>query len=342
MAMAAQDGTICNCRINLRGDPEKTGPEVPRGVLSVLEKTVPPPASLSTEASGRLELANWIASNQNPLTARVAVNRIWHYLFGGRLVESVDNFGALGERPTHPELLDYLALRFMEQGWSFKKIIRTVMLSSTYQMSSDLDPTAYAKDPENTLMWRMNRRRLDAEAIRDALLAVSGQLDLTMGGSLSPTNDAPFGAAAMASNPQVAGTRRSLYLPVIRNDTPDLFQVFDFADPYLVTGKRHTTTAPTQALFMMNSPFMLAQSRQWAGALLATAAANDAQRVVSAYTQAFGRPAGAEATERALRFIAEYQAALENQEPEKEKRRLLAWQSFCHALLASTEFRFID
>ena len=342
MAMAAQDGAICNCRINLRGDPEKPGPEVPRGFLSVLEKTVPPPASLSNEASGRLELADWIASNQNPLTARVAVNRIWHYLFGGRLVESVDNFGALGERPTHPDLLDYLALRFMEQGWSFKKIIRALMLSSTYQMSSDLDPLAYAKDPENKLMWRMNRRRLDAEAIRDAVLAVSGQLDLTMGGSLSPTNDAPFGAAAMASNAQVASTRRSLYLPVIRNDTPDLFQVFDFADPYLVTGKRHSTTAPTQALFMMNSPFMLEQSRQWAGALLATAPANDAQRVASAYTQAFGRPAGAETTERALRFIAEYQAALEKNEPDLEKRRLMAWQSFCHALLASTEFRFIN
>ena len=342
MAMAAQDGAICNCRINLRGDPEKLGPEVPRGFLSVLEKNVPPPASLSAEASGRLELADWIASNQNPLTARVAVNRIWHYLFGGWLVESVDNFGALGERPTHPELLDYLALRFMEQGWSFKKIIRALMLSSTYQMSSELDPLAYAKDPENKLMWRMNRRRLDAEAIRDAVLAVSAQLDLTMGGSLSPTNDAAFGASAMASNAQVASTRRSLYLPVIRNDTPDLFQVFDFADPYLVTGKRHTTTAPTQALFMMNSPFMLEQSRQWARSLLATAPANDAQRVASAYTQAFGRPAGAEATERALRFIAEYQAALENQEPEKEKRRLMAWQSFCHALLASTEFRFID
>src|SRR5256886_3961582 len=184
MAMAAQDGTICNCRINLRGDPEKPGPEVPRGFLSVLEKTVPPPASLSTEASGRLQLADWIASNQNPLTARVAVNRIWHNLFGGRLVESVDNFGALGGRPTHPELLDHLALRFMEQGWSLKKIIRALMLSSTYQMGSDLDPRAYAKDPENKLRWRMNRRRLDAEAIRDAVLAVSGQLDLTMGGAL--------------------------------------------------------------------------------------------------------------------------------------------------------------
>jgi len=230
----------------------------------------------------------------------------------------------------------------MEQGWSFKKTIRTLMLSTTYRMSSDFDRVAYAKDPENKLMWRMNRRRLDAEAIRDAVLAVSGQLDLTMGGSLSPTNDAPFGAAAMAGTAPDSSTRRSLYLPVIRNDTPDLFQVFDFADPYLVTGKRHTTTAPTQALFMMNSPFMLAQSRQWAGALLATAAANDAQRVASAYTQAFGRPAGAEATERALRFIAEYQAALEKNEPDLEKRRLMAWQSFCHALLASTEFRFIN
>ncbi|PYM15114.1 MAG: hypothetical protein DME18_05060 [Verrucomicrobia bacterium] len=342
MAMAAQDGAIRNCRINLRGDPEKPGPEVPRGFLSALEKTVPSPAPLPGETSGRLELANWIASPDNPLTARVAVNRIWHHLFGGRLVESVDNFGVLGERPTHPELLDYLARRFMEQGGSFKKIIRTLMLSSTYQMSSELDRIACAKDPENKLMWRMNRRRLDAEAIRDAVLAVSGQLDFTMGGPLATTNDPPFDAVAMASNAQVASTRRSLYLPVIRNDTTDLFQVFDFADPHLVTGKRHSTTAPTQALFMMNSPFMLAQSRQWAEALMASTPTNEAQRVTSAYTQAFGRPAATEETERALQFIAKYQAALEKNEPDIEKRRLMAWQSFCHALLASTELRFID
>ena len=342
MAMAAQDGPICNCRINLRGDPEKLGPEVPRGFLSALEIRVPRPAALLTETSGRLELANWIASPQNPLTARVAVNRVWHHVFGGRLVESVDNFGALGERPTHPELLDYLALRFMEQGWSFKRTLRALMLSRTYQMSSEFDRIAYAKDPQNKLMWRMNRRRLDAEAIRDAVLAVSGQLDLTMGGSLSPTNDAPLGAVSMAGAAPEASPRRSLYLPVIRNDTPDMFQIFDFADPHVITGKRHNTTAPTQALFMMNSPFMLAQSRQWAEALLAAMPANDAQRVASAYTLAFGRPATAEEAERALRFMATYEAALESKEPEMQRRRFMAWQSFCHALLASTEMRFID
>jgi hypothetical protein len=230
----------------------------------------------------------------------------------------------------------------MEQGWSFKKTVRTLMLSRTYQMSSEFDRVAFAKDPQNKWMWRMNRRRLDAEAIRDAVLAVSGQLDLTMSGSLSPTNDAPFGSAAMAGTAQEASTRRSLYLPVIRNDTPDLFQIFDFADPHVITGKRHTTTAPTQALFMMNSPFMLVQSRQWAEALIAATPPNDAQRVASAYIQAFGRPATAEEVERALRFIAKYQAALETREPEMEKRRFMAWQSFCHALLASTELRFID
>jgi len=341
MAMAIQDGAVRDCRINLRGDPENLGAEVPRGFLSVLDKTVPPP-SLSTKTSGRLELAGWIASDRNPLTPRVVVNRIWHHLFGGRLVESVDNFGALGERPTHPELLDFLALRFVEQGWSFKKSIRALMLSSTYQMSSELDPIACAKDPENKWMWRMNRRRLDAEAIRDAVLMLSGQLDLAMGGSLSPTNDVPLRTVEMAGNAPVSSTRRSLYLPVIRNDTPDLFQVFDFADPYSITGKRHTTTAPTQALFMLNSPFMLEQSRRWAEMLLAMSATDDARRLASAYAQAFGRPAAADESERALRFMAEYEAALENKEPNLEKRRLLAWQSFCQALLASTELRFID
>ena len=146
----------------------------------------------------------------------------------------------------------------------------------------------------------------------------------------------------MAGNTQVTSTRRSLCLPVIRNDTPDSFQVFDFADPHVITGKRHTSTAPTQALFMMNSPFMLEQSRQWAEALIAATPAKDAQRVASAYTQAFGHPATAEEAERALRFMAKYQASLESREPEMDKRRLMAWQSFCHALLASTELRFID
>jgi hypothetical protein len=230
----------------------------------------------------------------------------------------------------------------MEQEWSFKKTIRMLMLSSTYRMSSEFDRVAFTKDPENKLMWRMNRRRLDAEAIRDAVLAVSGRLDFTMGGSLSPTNEVPFSPAAMASNVQADSTRRSLYLPVIRNDTPDLFQIFDFADPHVITGKRHITTAPTQSLFMMNSPFMLAQSRQWAEALIAATPSDDAQRVASAYRQAFGRPATAEEVERALRFMAKYQIALETSEPEMDKRRLMAWQSFCHALLASTEFRFID
>jgi hypothetical protein len=162
-----------------------------------------------------------------------------------------------------------------------------------------------------------------------------------MGDSLSPTNEPPLDAAAMARSAPVDSTRRSLYLPVIRNDTPDLFQIFDFADPHVITGKRHTTTAPTQALFMMNSPFMLVQSRQWAGSLIAVTPADDA-RVASAYTQAFGRPATPVEIERALQFMAKYQAALESGEPELDKRRLMAWQSLCHALLASTEFRFID
>src|SRR5206468_864924 len=170
----------------------------------------------------------------------------------------------------------------------------------------------------------------------------SGQLDLTMGGSLGTTNDAPLGAAAMAGTAPESSPRRSLYLPVIRNDTTDMFQVFDFADPYVITGKRHTTTAPTQALFMMNSPFMLAQSRQWAEALMAATRTNDAQRVATAYTQAFGRPATAEEANLALQFMIGYQAALETRVPDLEKRRVMAWQSFCHALLASTGLRFID
>ncbi|MEW6161555.1 MAG: DUF1549 domain-containing protein, partial [Verrucomicrobiota bacterium] len=199
-AMAVQEGNVGNARINLRGDPERLGEEVPRGFLTVLEAKARQ-FSLNRDTSGRLELADWIASPENPLTARVAVNRIWLHLFGRGLVDPPDNFGALSERPSHPELLDFLARRFIEQGWSTKKMIREILLSSTYQMSSQFNPKAYLKDPDNRLYWRMNRRRLEAESIRDAMLAVSGQLELTRGGPVLPTNAPPMNA--MMSFPQV-------------------------------------------------------------------------------------------------------------------------------------------
>jgi hypothetical protein len=275
------------------------------------------------------------------LTARVAVNRIWRHLFGRGLVESPDNFGLLGEPPTHPELLDHLARRFVAEGWSVKKMVRAIVLSSSYQMSAEHNPKAYAKDPDNRYLWRMNRRRLEAEALRDSILSVSGALDPTRGGSLLATNNARINNPMLAL-PPIASNRRSVYLPVLRNDVNDMFQVFDFSDPHAVAGKRHLTTTAPQALFMLNSEFMLEQSRHWAERLLGWPGVDDRQRVMAAYVQAFGRLARSEEVNRALRFIERFQAGLNTSESKLESDRIESWQAFCQALLASAEFRYLD
>lgn len=334
MAMAVQDGTIGNTRINIRGDVDRLGPEVPRGFLSALDREdLHLPAKVNPTDSGRLDLADWIANPKNPLTARVAVNRIWLNLIGKGLVETVDNFGLLGAEPTHPELLDHLAQRFVENGWSFKKLIRSITLSSTYRMSSAHDPRAYAVDPDNLLVWRMNRRRLEAEELRDAILAASGELDLTSGGSLLPTNTAPMGVPGNNFQ-EVSSTRRSLYLPVLRNNVPEIFQIFDFVDPHTIAGKRHTTTAATQALFLLNSDFMIDQSRKWAESLLDAGTANKSELISQAYMTAFGRPPTRDETDRILDFL----HAFRDERPDER----FAWQTFCQALLGSTEFQFLD
>ncbi len=336
MAMAVRDGTVQNCRLNIRGDFQKLGDEVPRGFLSSLGKSEP---LRTSETSGRLELADWIASPANPLTARVRVNRIWQDLFGKGLVASPDNFGSLGEVPTHPELLDFLAVRFMQEGWSSKKLIRMLMLSSTYQMSSEFIPAAAAKDPDNKLLWHMSRRRLGAEALRDSILLLSGQLDLEPFGP-SSTNLA--NANPMTLSGDFVSNRRSIYQPVIRNNIPDLFQAFDFVDPHVSTGQRHVTSAATQALFVMNSPFILEQARLWSADLLRGKENRDETRIANAFEKALARPPTSEELTRSLRYLKDYDADVARSEPDATKRRERAWQSFCHALIASSEFRFLN
>ena len=209
-----------DCRINQRGNARQLGEIVQRGFLSAAAKSKP---RITAGTSGRLELAAWIASNENPLTARVFVNRLWHHLWGAGLVRTVDNFGVGGERPTHPELLDYLAIRFSEQGWSTKKLIRQIVLSRAYRMSSDHNRVAFEIDPDNRWRWRMSRRRLDVEAIRDAILAVSGQLDLSPGGPSLPLEipgNVQFGEPdAINENAKIGDQvrfRRTVYQPVKR------------------------------------------------------------------------------------------------------------------------------
>ncbi|MGV3774266.1 MAG: DUF1553 domain-containing protein, partial [Verrucomicrobiales bacterium] len=347
-AMAVREGTPQNSRINIRGDVEKLGAEVPRGFLTVVAKGagIQPdaveklPLKISrTDQSGRLELADWIANAANPLTSRVMVNRIWLHLFGRGLVNTPDNFGIMGELPSHPELLDYLAQQFVMEGWSTKKIIRRIVLSRTYQLSSDHQPAGEQVDPENRYYWKMNRKRLQAEGLRDAMLACNGSLDRTMGGSsLQLQNIAPGSPMRSAGTDALQVNRRTLYLPVLRNNVADMLQVFDFADPHTLSGKRYTTTAATQALFMMNSEFVSSQAEAWAEKLLSDKKENK-ERVEAAFLQAFSRKPSADELKLALAYLEDFEGALP---PSIENKLKQTWQSFCQALYQTTEFRFID
>ncbi|MBV9863713.1 MAG: PSD1 domain-containing protein [Abitibacteriaceae bacterium] len=257
-----------------RGNPANQGDEVPRHFLAILSKEDRPSW---TNGSGRLELAQAIASKDNPLTARVMVNRIWLQHFGFGLVRTPSDFGKQGERPSHPELLDYLAWRFMEDSWSIKKLHRLIMLSSTYQQSSDYNTKNFQADPENRLLWRMNRRRLELEGLRDSLLAATGHLDPKIGGPSVELWQAPF------------TTRRTVYGVIERQNLPGTFRTFDFATPDSSSPQRFRTTVPQQALFLMNSPFMIEQVRSLASRPEVIARPNDDSRVRYLYYLLFGR-----------------------------------------------------
>lgn len=232
--------------VMIKGNPGNRGPLATRHFLTILAGDNPP---LFKQGSGRLELAQAIASKNNPLTARVFVNRVWLYHFGEGLVRTPDDFGTRGEAPSHPELLDYLAARFMDDSWSLKKLHRLILLSSVYQQSSDDNPRFEQIDPDNRWLWRMNRRRLDFESLRDTILAIGGDLDLTMGGRPVKLDAEPY------------SLRRTVYGFVDRRNLPNMFRAFDFASPDLTTGKRESTVVPQQALFMMNSPLVVEQAR---------------------------------------------------------------------------------
>ncbi|MGE3780318.1 MAG: DUF1553 domain-containing protein, partial [Pirellulaceae bacterium] len=333
------DAAIC-----IRGDHRQRGDKVPRGFLQVVSSG--PAPRLPHAQSGRLELANWIVRPDHPLTSRVLVNRLWVYLLGEGLVRSVDNFGELGERPTHPELLDYLALQFTRQGWSVKQAIREIVLSRTYQLSSEHDERSWHVDAENRWLWRSPRRRLPAEAIRDSLLAIGGQLDLSPGGSpveglgvLVTTNNA--GAAGFQRRDS---QRRSLYLPIIRSELPAMLTVFDFADPDLVTGKRPVTNVPTQALLLLNDPFVMDCAQRTSEQLLAVADPTDEARVTAAYDRILSRPPTADDLQRAVAFLqaARAELAAPGNRADASGAETEAFVRFVHVLLASTEFRILD
>lgn len=330
LAMGARDiKKPADCKINLKGDSKKLGEAVPRGFLNAYP--IPAPA-IPVDQSGRLELAQWLTSGEHPQTARVMANRIWMHLFGKGIVGTPDDFGVYGERPTHPELLDHLATRFVENGWSMKKLIRDIVLSRTYRLDSIAPETTLAADPENALYSRHDRRRLDAESLRDSILAVSGQLDLTPGeGSLIRYRDI---LVNLAGNLHEPSSHRSIYLCYLRNSPPPELAAFDLPDFLSIVGKRDESMIPSHALYLYNSPFVVDQSQHFAESVLSGNLPGDPARIQSLYRRALLREPDPEELYRAQELL---EAA--NSETGSQTA---AWACLCQALFTTNEFRYID
>ena len=339
-AMSVSEGSPQNLRIHLRGSHTTLGVEVPRRMPHVFAMGDESP--IADETSGRLKLAEWLTRASHPLTARVLVNRVWQTHFGEGLVRSPDNFGRLGEKPTHPELLDWLAIKFVDDGWSIKSLHRLILNSAVWQQTTEFDQAAAAIDPENRMLWRMNRRRLEAEAIRDSLLAIGGNLDTTMGGTLLPTANRNYVTSTANINVDIyEAPRRTIYLPVVRSALNDYLTAFDFGDPSAMSGQRDRTTVAPQSLFLMNSKLVASQSKNLATSLM-DSIATDAGRVTEAFERFYSRPPTHSEVESSLGFIASYEDTLRSRGAAAEQIRPQAWQAFCRALMATNEFLYVN
>jgi cytochrome c553 len=336
-ALGVNEGKPVDVPVHLRGEHLKLGKMVARRVPEVLAGSAAP--RFDGQHSGRLELARWLVRGDHPLTSRVMVNRLWRWHFGQGLVRTPDNFGRLGDAPDNAPLLDWLARRFVQERWSIKAMHRTIILSSTYQMSTRHPDGVPNSDPDNRLQWRANVHRLEAEAVRDSLLAISGRLDRTMGGSLLkvPNRQHVFDHTSMDGT-SYDTTRRSLYLPLIRNNLYDVFPLFDATDATVPSGDRATTTVAPQALFLMNSEFVSRACRSLAERLLREKTDNDA-RVRRLYAIAFGRAPAEREVARARKLLADFDKVLTAKEPAERQRE--AWAYLCQTLVAANEFIYI-
>lgn len=304
---------VGDCHIHLRGGIRNLGPIVPRGFLVVATpQSMSPYPQIPKSSSGRLELALWLSSPQNPLTARVFVNRVWHHLFGRGIVATPDNFGEMGNRPTHPELLDYLAQYFIAKKWSTKALIRKIVLSSAYKMSSSTSKYILNEDPENQLFSRQNRRRLEAEAIRDSMLLASGQISY---------------------KDSKVNLNRSLFKKIDRNKVPEIFDIFDYPNPGLVSGNRNTSTVPTQALYMMNNDFVINHAELTAKNILSLKNLDDREKIKLAFLICLGR----EPHEGERKFVHRYL-----NQGITEKISLKAMEGLVHSLFACLDFRYLN
>lgn len=335
MACAVEEGEKVDQKVFIRGDYNNPGDDAPKAFPTILNRPTDPPFRT---ASGRLELAEWIARPDNPLMARVMVNRIWQWHFGEGLVRTPDNFGKMGDRPSNPELLDYLAQRFIASGWSIKSMNRMIMLSSAYQMSSNADEKTLEADPENRLLAHFNRQRLDVEEIRDGLLAIGGTLDLTMGGTLQKGfgTDEENSAERLSLDP-TRNKRRTVYLPLRRANLPTLLNLFDFGDATTVNGKRTLTNIAPQTLFLMNSEFVFENAQLVAQELVGMPTVSDSRRVEEAYLRILDRKPDNGEVESALKYVSEAARKLPG-----DSAALRGWQSLCNILMASNEFVYLD
>lgn len=327
--MAVTEGTPTDLPVHLRGNHLAPGPDkIARTMPSILTRTLPAPA-IAPEKSGRLEFAQWLVSPQQPLTSRVMANRIWMWHFGKPLMKSPSNFGLQSEPPTHPELLDWLAQELIRRKWSLKDMHRLIMLSSTWQMASSGSPEDEERDPENRFWRRANRRRLEAEPVRDSILFVGNQLDPQL-----------FGAPA-----ETDAKRRAIYISINRAALYEMFSTFDYVETDNHIEQRPVTIVPSQALFMMNSPMVFESAKSLAGSVLSQSssdpAADQTPLLNVVFEKLFARQAQPAEVERSLQFLQEAEQLLSNV-PDAAERRLQTWAALCRSLMASNEFVYVD
>jgi len=333
-----------NAQLLVRGDVDQAADTVPRGLVEVL-CAADEPRKIAA-GSGRLDLAYWIASRDNPLTARVMANRVWLKLMGQGIVATPDNFGVMGMQPTHPELLDHLALAFVADGWSVKRLVRRIVTSRAYQLASTHDAGNHGIDPDNRLRWRMDQRRLDAEAIRDAMLAVAGRLEERppVGSPVARVREDRQGVIQLLTEMRTRRSpHRSIYLPIVRDQVPDFLNVFDFPDASLVIGQRDTTNVPSQGLFLLNNPEALELATAFAQRL-ADLPGTIPEKLARGHEMALGRPPGAADRAAIGRFWTEFPHRVDtgfarNTPAHARQAQRMAGVAYCQALFASGEFR---
>jgi Protein of unknown function (DUF1553)/Protein of unknown function (DUF1549)/Planctomycete cytochrome C len=344
MAMGTTEADAEDLKVHLRGSHVVLGKLVSRRFPQILAGENQAPIPKST--SGRLELARWMTQPEHPLTSRVMANRVWHWHFGRGIVSSVDNFGMLGQPPSHPELLDWLACELIDSGWSIKQLHRTIMLSQTYQMGTQYQAAAAELDPENELRWRFQRRRLTAEETRDSILSIGSGIDYTMYGSLmNVKNHSYVNTTGGSGTLDYSNARRTIYLPIIRSGVFDVLQTLDFPDPAMINGKRETSTVAPQALLMMNSDLIFEQSNHLVTQHMPQSL-DDAQRISVAYHRILKRAPELEEINTATTYIQNVRNKLQQISASSSSDEVhpdrAVWQSLCRVLISSNEFSYIE